>query len=181
MPRPQPSKIPPLALETFLPYQLALAAGAVSDALAEVYRARFGLSIAEWRVIANLGRFGPLNAGDLAAHSTLDKPKVTRAVQRLKARRLLTRTLIKADRRQVCIALTTQGLTLFAAIATRARAWEHDLAAVLSPSERQVLDRALAKLTLRARDLQHSGGTPVALGGKATRRQDGARGRLRSA
>ncbi len=144
----------PLELEMFLPYRLAIAATAVSQALADVYSERFGISVAEWRIIANLGRFGPLNAGELAERSTLDKPRVTRALQRLKIRRLVSRTIAKADRRQIRIALTGEGNAVFGAVAALARTWEADLLATLSASERKALDSALSKLTLRARDLR---------------------------
>jgi DNA-binding MarR family transcriptional regulator len=36
-------------------------------------------------VLANLGRCGALDAGELAERSSMDKPKITRAVQRLEA------------------------------------------------------------------------------------------------
>jgi len=66
-----------LVLEDFLPYRLAVLAHTMSRELSGVYGARFGLSIPEWRILANLGRFGPLYAGELAERSSMDKPKVT--------------------------------------------------------------------------------------------------------
>ena len=74
-----------LVLEDFLPYRLAVLAHKTSRELSGVYGERFGLSIPEWRILANLGRFGPLYAGELAERSSMDKPKVTRALQRLQA------------------------------------------------------------------------------------------------
>ena len=81
-----------LILERFLPYRLAVLAHTMSRELSGVYGARFGLSIPEWRILANLGRFGPLYAGELAERSSMDKPKVTRALQRLEAAGLVRRT-----------------------------------------------------------------------------------------
>ena len=60
---------PALVLEHFLPYRFAVLAQEVSRAFSSVYAERFGLSIPEWRILANLGRFGPLYAGELAARS----------------------------------------------------------------------------------------------------------------
>ena len=135
-----------LALEHFLPYRLVVLADSVSRALAAVYEQRFNVSIAEWRVIANLGRFGALSAGDLAAHSNLDKPKVTRALQRLLKRRLISRAIEKTDGRQSRIALTRNGQTLFRDITRLALAWEQDLLSTLSPADRKALDALLTKL-----------------------------------
>ena len=51
-----------LVLEDFVPYRLSVLTNRVSHAIAREYGARFGLSIAEWRVMAvldkRLGRFG---------------------------------------------------------------------------------------------------------------------------
>ena len=98
-----------LVLEAFLPYRLAVLAHKVSRALSGVYGEEFGLSIPEWRVLANLGRFGPLYAGELAERSSLDKPKVSRALQRLEAASLVQRAVDPNDRRQVRLQLTPAG------------------------------------------------------------------------
>lgn len=145
---------PGLLLESFVPYRLAVTAHSVSRALSAIYTREFGLSIPEWRVMANLGRFGPLNAGELAERSSLDKPKVTRALQRLEARGLTERGIVPADRRQVRLALTRRGRLMFRQIAALALDWEAQLLASLDETERRRLDRILTKLTLRAEDLR---------------------------
>src|SRR5258705_6071920 len=90
-----------LVLEDFLPYRLAVLAHTASRELSGVYGERFGLSIPEWRILANLGRFGALYAGELAERSSMDKPKVTRALQRLKSGGLLPRAIDADDRQPV--------------------------------------------------------------------------------
>lgn len=137
---------PALLLETFMPYRLAVVAHVVSRALSEVYTQEFGLSIPEWRVLANLGRCGPLNAGELAERSSMDKPKVTRALQRLEARGLVQRAVVSADRRQVRLTLTRRGRLQFRQIAALALEWEAKLLGSLSAAERTTFDRVLTKL-----------------------------------
>ena len=141
-------------LEAFVPYRLAVAAHAVSRALSGIYTREFGLSVPEWRVLANLGRFGPLNAGELAERSSMDKPKVTRALQRLEARGFTQRSVVSADRRQVRLTLTRRGRLVFRQIAALALEWETGLLDPLQPGERKALDRILAKLTRRADELR---------------------------
>jgi DNA-binding MarR family transcriptional regulator len=145
---------PGLVLETFVPYRLAVVAHTVSRALSGIYTREFGLSIPEWRVLANLGRFGPFNAGELAERSSMDKPKVTRALQRLEARGLTQRSIVAADRRQVRLTLTRRGRLMFRQIAGLALEWETELLDALEPSERKALDRVLAKLTRRAEEMR---------------------------
>jgi DNA-binding MarR family transcriptional regulator len=145
---------PALVLEEFLPYRLAVLAHGVSRGLAEVYTQEFGLTIPEWRILANLGRFGPLNAGDLAERSSLDKPKVTRALQRLEARGLTQRAVEARDRRQVRLTLTRKGRSVFQQIAVLALDWQAKLLASLDPKERAQLDRILTKLARRSEDMR---------------------------
>jgi len=135
-----------LILERFLPYRLAVLAHTASRELSGVYGERFGLSIPEWRILANLGRFGPLYAGELAERSSMDKPKVTRALQRLEAGGLLRRAIDADDRRQVRLALTRRGQSVFREIAVLALDWERQFLAPLADSERKALDRILTKL-----------------------------------
>lgn len=159
---------PALVLEAFLPYRLAVLAHTTSRALSHVYTREFGLSIPEWRILANLGRFGPLNAGELAERSSMDKPKVTRALQRLGARGLTQRTIVSSDRRQVRLALTRRGRLLFRQIAALALEWEAEFLAPLAPAERKTLDRVLTKLVRRAEDMR-AGAAPAARKPRAAR------------
>ena len=149
---------PALMLEAFLPYRLAVLAHATSRALAGVYAERFGLSIPEWRILANLGRFGPLNAGELAERSSLDKPKVTRALQRLEAAGLTQRVVGAEDRRQVRILLSRRGRNVFRQIAELALQWETKFLAPLAKSERRALERTLTKLAQRVEDMHARNG-----------------------
>lgn len=143
----------PLELEAFLPYRLAILSGEVSRGLSQIYARQFQLSVPEWRIIANLGRFGPLNAGDLAERSSLDKPKVTRALQKLEARALVQRAVEAHDRRQVRLTLTRRGRALLSEIAKLALAWEHQLLASLTADDRVALERIISVLVARARSL----------------------------
>lgn len=141
------------ALQEFLPYRLSVLAHQVSRSLAEVYGERYGLTIAQWRIIANLGRAGAMTAGVLAERSNLDKPKVTRALKSLIARGLASRTAVKGDRRQARIALTARGRAVFRAVGRLALAWERELCASLDPATLRCFDGAIDELTARARQL----------------------------
>jgi len=145
-----------LALEEFLPYRLAVLAHKTSRELSGVYGERFGLSIPEWRILANLGRFGPLYAGELAERSSMDKPKVTRALQRLETAGIVQRAVDAEDRRQVRLALTRRGRAMFREIAALALDWEKQFLAPLSEAERRTLDRILTKLMRRGEDRSRS-------------------------
>ena len=80
-----------LTLERFLPYRLSVVTNRVSGALSRHYATRFGISIPEWRVIANLGRYPGLSANQVAERSAMDKVTVSRAVAGLERKGLLER------------------------------------------------------------------------------------------
>ena len=66
-------------LQDFLPYLLNQAAETTSRGFQATYRARYGLTRTQWRVMANLGRFGAMTARDICRISHVEKTKVIRA------------------------------------------------------------------------------------------------------
>jgi len=139
-----------LDLETFLPYRLSVLSNRISDAIARLYAKRFGLSVPEWRLIAVLGRFGPLSANDVAGRTYMDKVRVSRAVQRLLRRGLIERATDTADRRRSILRLSPEGIEIRAEIAPLALDLERRLLHVLSPADRAELDRLLDLLAAGA-------------------------------
>ena len=67
-------------LDLFLPYLLNQAAETTSFGFHAVYRDRYGMTRTQWRVLANLGKFGAMTARDICAISHIEKTKVSRAV-----------------------------------------------------------------------------------------------------
>ena len=146
------------ALEHFLPYRLSVLTNTISGGIARLYAERFGLAIAEWRVMAVLGRFGPLSANQVCRRTAMDKVRVSRAVARLVARNLVARRPDPHDRRRAVLRLAAQGRAIHDRIVPLARAREARLLDALSPDERTTLDRLLAKLQTRAEELADEAG-----------------------
>ncbi len=93
-------------LADFLPYQLAVAASRVSRQFAERYRAEFGLSIPEWRVLAHLSQSGSVSVREIHRRVDMDKSKVSRAAARLEAAGLVEKRTHGTDRRLLAMSLT---------------------------------------------------------------------------
>ena len=98
-----------LRLQDYLPYRLSVAANAVSRRIARAYEDRFGLKIAQWRLIAVLADEGPLTQQSLCRRTIMDKVTVMRAAQALVCRGLLRRLPNPADGRSHRLALTRAG------------------------------------------------------------------------
>lgn len=118
-------------LHRFTPYRLAVVAQKTSEGLARLYRARFGLSIPEWRVLAHLAHAGDVSVRDIEARVVMEKSKVSRAASRLEAAGYIRKSIATADRRLVSMSLTPKGKELMAELLPLAEAYQKELEARL--------------------------------------------------
>ncbi len=144
-------------LQSFYPYQLAVLAEAVSQAMAQVYAARFDLTRDEWRLIAGLAELGPTKTTELMNYSTLQKMPASRAATRLEERGLIERSTDVDDRRNHVLRLTSAGAALVRKIEPMVQAREQFLLEALDERERAVLAAAHEKLLARARQMLSQG------------------------
>ena len=108
----------PVVLERFLLHRLNVLASLTSNALAQIYADRFGLTIPAWRVVATLGS----TASGLRGHcgpwrdAQIDR---FRAVSALEVRGLIARKPNRDDRREELLELTDDGSAVYEALARR--------------------------------------------------------------
>ena len=97
-------------LENFLPYQLSILASRISRDFSKEYISRFGLSNAEWRIIAHLSQeTETISIREIYQKVDLEKSKVSRAVSKLAERQLLSKKVNLSDKRLVDLKLTKVG------------------------------------------------------------------------
>jgi DNA-binding MarR family transcriptional regulator len=135
-----------LTLDDYLPYRLSVAANAVSDLIADAYRARFGLTIPQWRLVAVLGEDGPSAQQALCARTRMDKVTVSRAAAALTERGLVSRSPNATDGRSHRLGLTGDGRALYADVAPSALAYEARLLEAFSPVELRAVHSLLRRL-----------------------------------
>jgi DNA-binding MarR family transcriptional regulator len=138
-----------LELATFFPYRCNKLTERISLSLSRIYVERFGISVAEWRVLATLGERRQMQARDIARHTNMDKVRVSRAVRQLTDRGLLLREVLANDNRAALLRLSAAGQRLYRRIVPEALAWEQSLLQPLSARERDLLDKVLLKLDAR--------------------------------
>ena len=131
-PDPQPQDASPLQLGDFVPFRLNRLAAEVSEHLAEIYRARFGLDIPEWRVMATVGPERGCTAQHIARSTRMHKTRVSRAIAHLEKRGLMTRVTNSADRREMELRLTRAGRRVYAELVPLALERENSLLACMS-------------------------------------------------
>jgi DNA-binding MarR family transcriptional regulator len=139
-----------LVLEAFLPYRLSILSNTVSGRIAKSYAQRFSLTVPEWRVMAVLGRFPGLTAGEVTERTAMDKVQVSRAVARLLKTKRIERRVVDGDRRARHLFLTGEGRSVYSEIVPLALDYERRLASSLNAAERAQLEKLLAKLTTAA-------------------------------
>jgi DNA-binding MarR family transcriptional regulator len=123
----------PFVLDAFLPYRVAVLAGRLSREFSRVYQERFGLSRAEWRVMAHLSQEAEVSVREIHSRVDMDKSKVSRAATRLEEAGIVTKKISDRDRRLVVLALTEKGSTMMEDLARAAQAYQAELLARLGP------------------------------------------------
>ncbi|MEM9795895.1 MAG: MarR family transcriptional regulator [Pseudomonadota bacterium] len=137
-------------LDDFLPYRLAVAAGRVSRDFAREYRDRFGLSRAEWRVVAHLSRSGTVSVREIAEAADMEKSRVSRAAARLEAAGHVVKRVNAGDKRLVDLTLTESGQAMLAELAPVANAYQARLVAELGPDAAPLVRALEGIITRRA-------------------------------
>lgn len=136
-----------LDLFKFVPFRLNRLGAEVSAALSSEYRARYGLDIPEWRVMATLGfRNEACSAQYIAQCTRTHKSTISRAVTSLLEHELIERVENTEDRREFRLALTRKGQTLYEELIPRLLRREQEILSCLTAQERKEFARLLGKI-----------------------------------
>jgi len=118
-------------LDEFLPYKLSELSRRVSGGFSKHYRERYGISVAEWRVVAHLSQETAVSVREIHNRVGMDKPKVSRAASRLEASGFVKKVVNEHDRRLVELSLTPKGRAMIDTLAPIAAAYQDELMAAL--------------------------------------------------
>lgn len=132
-------------LEDYLLFLLAAASASASAGFHAIVRDR-GLRVPEWRALACLHDEDGQMITRLAALALMEQSAMTRVIERMEERGLVTRRGDTRDRRRVRVFLTPEGRSLVEALVRHARAHESQVLELLPAAERQTLKASLALL-----------------------------------
>lgn len=134
-------------LETFFPYLVRVFYSDVTRALSAIYQRDYGMTPAEWRVMAILGSVGEgLQASEIVFRSSIDKVVVSRAVKRMEERKFLKRDANKADGRSYLLSLSETGRAAFEDLAPKLMAVEKQMLDGLDDEEIQTVLAVMSKI-----------------------------------
>lgn len=125
-------------------------AEAIKKASDAKFRARFGLSLSRFDVLATLQRAGPegLRAGELSQRLMVTEGNVTQVTASLTKDGLIRRLSSPQDGRVAIFQLTRKGEKLFLQMAEEHRGWVADVFADATPAQLAAFRKFLSKLNL---------------------------------
>ncbi|VWX61410.1 conserved hypothetical protein [Burkholderiales bacterium 8X] len=145
--------VPQLQLHRWFPYRFSRIANEVSLCLHHAYHARWGISVAGWRIITVLAEYAPLASKEVAEETAMDVVQVTRAVSELFQKKLVLRREDPADRRRLSLELSAAGRRLYQEVVPYARQLEDELLQGLNAAERATLAGLLDRVQANAGQL----------------------------
>lgn len=134
--------------EDHLPHRIQLLSKMLDRETAKQLQREFGISLAEWRVLAFVCAAGPASAAEVGAASAIDRAEVSRAVAKLERDGSIERIPDPAHRKRLILKPTSAGCDLFARIRDRRRSYFHEIVHDIPQNLRQGLNDALRTLAL---------------------------------
>jgi DNA-binding MarR family transcriptional regulator len=127
----------------YLPLKLLLVAKLIDLHVGRLLDQHSGLSVAQWRVVAQLGVLHNGSVREMARQACVDPSEVSRSVAALEKRGFVARHANERDRRSPRFSLTPAGKRHFAHFRPQWRRFQKALAAKLTSAERELTEHAL--------------------------------------
>jgi DNA-binding MarR family transcriptional regulator len=127
-------------------YRILMVAKALDRIGAQQVRDSADISLAEWRVMAHLGRLGETSASELSAAAQVDRAEVSRAVNALVKRNYIRKRPNPANRLSQLLSLTNAGKKIFDRLFAERQQFFQQITADLSREELRELDDKLFRI-----------------------------------
>ena len=127
-------------------------AAILKDRIIDTHMEPHGITAAQFKVLIIMAQFGVDTPAELCRHLSLDSGSMTRMLDRLEQKDLLSRKRSELDRRQVQLVLTPDGRRLADLLPYIGAQALNQLAGALEPGELETLERILKKILIAAGD-----------------------------
>ena len=127
-------------------------AALVKDRILDTHLQDFGVTAAQFKVLIIVAQYGVDTPAELCRYLGLDSGSMTRMLDRLEQKDLITRGRCPEDRRQVRVVLSEDGQKLADRLPHIGAAAMNELVGVLAPEELETLAALLTKVLLNAGD-----------------------------
>ena len=139
--------------EEYLPLRLILVAKLLDLNVARLLAASSTISVAEWRVVAQLGVLHHASVREMARQACIDPAEVSRSIASLERRGFVMRRANPRDRRSPRFSLTASGTRHLAHFRPHWKRFQRVLVAKLSHRDRIATEHALALIARASLDL----------------------------
>ena len=140
----------------FIPHRLMLLARMIDRETARDLHRDFNITAAEWRALGYICTMGSSSAAQICVAFEVDRAEVSRAVARLLESDLIQRGQARDHENRLVLTPTARGEALHDQIKAKRREYFEWILQDLVSSERDALDRVLAKIADRV-DQRRSG------------------------
>jgi DNA-binding MarR family transcriptional regulator len=137
----------------YLPVRVLLVGKLLDLHVARLLAEKSDLSVAQWRVVAQLGVLHNLSVRDMARQACVDPAEVSRSVASLEKRGFVARHINARDRRSPRFSLTGAGKAHFASFRPHWRRFQNALVARLTRAERELTEHALTVIAAACLEL----------------------------
>jgi DNA-binding MarR family transcriptional regulator len=138
----------------YLPHRLLMLARMIDRETAKQLQSEFGITVAEWRVLAFVASAGPASASDVGAAFEADRAEVSRAVAKLVASDLILREQDPAHQKKMILCVTDAGRVLHKKVREARQGYYLEILHDLSEEDRDAFDRSLNAIALRVDKLR---------------------------
>ena len=152
----------------YLPYRITLLAKLLDRCTTRLLQTSSGLSVAEWRVLAQLANASPASASvrQLAEQAWVDRAEVSRAASSLERRGHIERRENTKDRRSPLLYCSEKGLELYRRVSPSRQDFHRSLTAMLGTEQARAMEASMLTLARQCVDeLQHEP-SPAGGGGR---------------
>jgi DNA-binding MarR family transcriptional regulator len=145
----------------FLPYRITLLAKLLDRCTTRLLLANSGLTVAEWRALAQLVIASPASVRQLAEQAWVDRAEVSRAAASLERRGYVERRENPKDRRSPLLYCTDAGRALARQVTPSRHAFHKSLTDLLPGAQTAELEAALLVLAKHCVDQLDAAGVPL--------------------
>jgi DNA-binding MarR family transcriptional regulator len=135
-----------LELETFFSFRVSIVAKLLDRRLSHLVGDRFGLAVAEYRVLSQITMYPKSTIRAISARTFVDKAQVSRAVAVLEQQDLIARATPSSDRRSPVFTATRAGKALMNRIVPLRQAQERELVEHLGRARADAVTESLSVL-----------------------------------
>lgn len=143
--------------EDHLPQRLLLLAKMIERVASKQLQVKFGMSLAQWRVLAFVCSDGPATASYIGSSGEIDQAEISRAVKGLLEAGLISREFAAGSRKTMIISPTRKGESLYKKVRDHRRTYFSAITKDLDRDQKAEFDRTLeviARAVIELREVE---------------------------